>query len=231
MRDWHVEGGDNFRAVLVKCHNGIVVVRLEDQSRRMVSFEALSEEDQAYVLQYFPEGAKDPNEGRRAPPPSAKPYQKRPTPVAQLPPATGPGIKLSVGQVAPDLGGQWPGSAEGVRLRDFRGKVVLVDFWASWCGPCRQSMPVLQSLYARYRNRGFEIFGVSRDKSRRSMVRFVKDAEMPWVQTLDTRGDIVREWGVSALPTLVLIDQNGAIVATGLRANTVEPYLRKYLGL
>ncbi len=100
---------------------------------------------------------------------------------------------------------------EEIRLSNFKGEVVLLDFWATWCGPCRESIPHLVALHKTYRPKGLRVIGLSVDKGDGSAVRkFVQSMDIPYPVALATE-EIVRKYGVSSLPTTILIDKKGII--------------------
>ena len=96
-------------------------------------------------------------------------------------------------------------------LASLKGKVVLIDFWATWCGPCRESIPHLVDLYKKYREKGFEVIGVSVDKDAAEMVRrFTKSMDIPYPILIGSE-EVTRSYAVTALPTTFLIDREGNI--------------------
>ena len=107
-----------------------------------------------------------------------------------------------------------------IRLSDFRGKkYVLLDFWGSWCGPCRASHPHLKELYAKYKDEGLEIIGIADERSRNGREAWLKAIEedgLPWLQILNNQGqektDVVEMYGITAFPTKILIDKEGRII-------------------
>lgn len=108
-----------------------------------------------------------------------------------------------------------------VKLSDYvgKGKVVLVDFWASWCGPCRREMPNLVELYAKYKNKNFEIVGVSFDRTAEAWVKGIADLNITWPQMSDLgywESSAVKVYAISSIPHVILIDGDGTIVARGL---------------
>ena len=131
-------------------------------------------------------------------------------------------IGVEVGRKAPEISGE---STDGVpvRLSQYHGKVVLLDFWATWCGPCRTMIPHEKDLYRQFDTRPFVILGISADHKREDLKGFVAQEKLPWPNIFDGGGTIRNDWGVSGLPTLVLIDHKGIILARwdGLGPNTM----------
>jgi thiol-disulfide isomerase/thioredoxin len=109
-----------------------------------------------------------------------------------------------------------PGATEPLELSPYRGRVVVVDFWASWCKPCRQSIPWLNALKARYGASGLTIIGVNVDAERRDADRFLRDVPIDFQVVFDPDGNIARQFKVQAMPTSYLIDRSGKIVKTHL---------------
>jgi thiol-disulfide isomerase/thioredoxin len=101
-------------------------------------------------------------------------------------------------------------------LSRLHGQVVVVDFWASWCKPCRQSIPWLNELKARYGASGLTIIGVNVDAERRDADRFLRDVPIDFEVLFDPQGNIARQFKVKAMPTSYVIDRNGKLVATHL---------------
>ncbi len=106
-----------------------------------------------------------------------------------------------------------------VDLAQLRGKVVLVDFWATWCPPCRSISPDIRSLYEKYHAQGFEVVGVSADSDKQALIDYVKTENEPWPQYFDDAGDnkLLESMGVSSFPTLWLVDKNGVVVDNDFR--------------
>lgn len=118
-------------------------------------------------------------------------------------------------------------------LSALKGKVVLLDFWASWCGPCRVANKGLVKLYAKYKPKGFEIFSVSLDERNEDWLKAVKKDKITWLQVIDHGGwetPTARNWGISALPTTYLIDRDGRLLAMELEGKELEKALKALLG-
>ena len=136
---------------------------------------------------------------------------------------------FAVGAIAPDFKQKNPEGNE-IALSDLKGKVVLVDFWASWCGPCRRENPNVKKLYDKYKDQGFEILGVSLDRKKESWLAAIKKDELPWYHVSDLKGwknEVAQQYGVTSIPHTVLLDKEGKIVARNLRSHQLEGYLQK----
>lgn len=111
---------------------------------------------------------------------------------------------------APDF--SLPGASGTVSLRDFRGKVVLIDFWASWCVPCRQSFPWMTSMMNRYGGQGFAIVAVNLDKQRDAAARFLETFPAPFPVAFDPSGKTAEGFRVEAMPSSFLVSRTGEII-------------------
>jgi thiol-disulfide isomerase/thioredoxin len=111
-------------------------------------------------------------------------------------------------------------------------KVTLVDFWASWCGPCRKSNPHLKQLYNKYHSKGFNIIGVSEDKltDKSSWLNAIAVDALPWQQVIDDYGRIAEIYNVSGIPHTVLIDSKGGIIFQKKSTYTIEKKLKEIFG-
>jgi peroxiredoxin len=98
-----------------------------------------------------------------------------------------------------------------VRLADYQGKVVLLEFWATWCGPCKQSMPELERLHQAYNDRGFEIIAVSLDESEPAVREFVEEYDLSFTVVMDD-ADVNSAYGVFSIPTTFILDKSGQVV-------------------
>lgn len=100
-------------------------------------------------------------------------------------------------------------SGENVRLSELRGQVVMINFWASWCGPCRQEMPLLEALYQRYNALGFELLGVNVEQDVDDAKRWLADTKVSFPVLLDPSNELTRKYDVRAMPSTVLVDRDG----------------------
>ncbi|MCX8020245.1 MAG: TlpA family protein disulfide reductase [Chitinophagaceae bacterium] len=123
-------------------------------------------------------------------------------------------------------------NGDTLRLSSLRGKVVLLDFWASWCRPCRIANKGLAKIYARYKNRGFEIFGVSLDEKKSEWLKAIKKDKITWLQVRDpdvARSVVALQWNITGIPTSYLLDRDGRIVAIDPVGKELEDLLEKML--
>ena len=146
---------------------------------------------------------------------------------------TSPATATSVGAIAPDLA--FPDPDGNIRkLSDLRGKVVLLDFWASWCRPCRGENPHVVAMYQKYHDKGFEVFSVSLDRDKESWKRAIAADGLVWPNHVSDlkywSSEAARTYGVSSIPSTFLLDQNGRIIAKNLRGEALTKALQQIFG-
>ncbi|MDR6781536.1 thiol-disulfide isomerase/thioredoxin [Pedobacter africanus] len=132
-------------------------------------------------------------------------------------------------------------NGQPVNLETLKGKYVLIDFWGSWCGPCRASHPHLKALYAKYKADGFEILGIAQEQgqtlesSRKAWIKAIEEDKIDWIQVLNNEGleqfDAVKSYGVTAFPTKILLDKEGKIIARNVGdGSEIDAKLKEIFG-
>jgi thiol-disulfide isomerase/thioredoxin len=119
-----------------------------------------------------------------------------------------------------------------VNLRDYRGKYVLIDFWASWCKPCRAENPNVLKAYEAYKHRNFEVLSISLDEVREKWLQAIAEDQLPWPQVADLRGtqnEAAQRYYITAIPQNFLIDPTGKIVASNLTGEDLVAQLAPFL--
>lgn len=138
--------------------------------------------------------------------------------------------RLEVGQPFIDFTLQ-TNDGENVTLSEVIGKnkLTLVDFWASWCGPCRHENPVVKAAYEKYHELGFEVVGISVDQDGDAWLQAVEEDQLPWTQVRDTENKVSQDYLIYYIPSNFLFDQNGTMVAKGLRGEDLDAKLGELL--
>ncbi len=137
----------------------------------------------------------------------------------------------AVGNAAPNFSLPDPSGKE-ISLNSFKGKYVLIDFWASWCGPCRAENPNVVAAYNKYRNKNFTILGVSLDENKKQWETAIQKDNLKWTQVSDLKGwnsSVVSLYNIKSIPSNVLLDREGNIVAKDLRSVELENQLSNLL--
>lgn len=136
------------------------------------------------------------------------------------------------GQAAPDFVLK-SATGENLRLSEYRGDVVLINFWATWCGPCRQEMPLLDDLYGRYQRVGFNLLGVNIDDDSQRAMQMVEELGVSFPVLFDERKEVSKLYRVEAMPVTVLVDRAGTIrhVHHGYKPGYEEKYLNEIRAL
>ncbi len=119
-----------------------------------------------------------------------------------------------------------------VTMSAVKGKIKIIDFWASWCGPCRLNNPALRKLYDEYHPKGLEIIGVSLDTNKAAWEKAIEKDGLGWVNVSSLKGwecDVVRLYNISGVPSLFILDENNNIIATGLRGEQLKAFLHENL--
>ncbi|MEO6722907.1 MAG: TlpA disulfide reductase family protein [Ferruginibacter sp.] len=145
--------------------------------------------------------------------------------------ATMANAQLKVGDLPPEI--SLPNAKDSViNLSSFKGKVVLLDFWASWCAPCRAANPSVVKLHNKYRAKGFEVFGISIDSKKAAWLKAIKDDKIKYIQVNDAAGWkslVAEKYQVEQIPTSFLLDKTGKIVAIDLEGAHLENKIKQLL--
>jgi peroxiredoxin len=130
------------------------------------------------------------------------------------------------GQAAPDFALK-SSTGENLRLSEFRGDVVMINFWATWCGPCRQEMPLLDELYQRYERVGFSLLGVNIDDDSRKAMNMISDLGVNFPVLFDSAKEVSKLYQVNAMPVTVIVDRDGTVryVHQGYKPGYEDKYL------
>ncbi len=133
-------------------------------------------------------------------------------------------LSASIGKTIPDFSAT-DLDGKPISLEAYRGKVLLVDFWAVWCGPCVAEIPNVKKVYNTYKDKGFEVIGISLDKDETKLRDFLKENDIPWRQVFDGQGwdsTIPQQYGIRSIPSMWLIDKEGKLISNNARGEKLE---------
>ncbi len=138
----------------------------------------------------------------------------------------------AVGQVAPEIELPNP-EGQVIKLSSLRGKYVLIDFWAKWCGPCRRENPNVVLAYNKFKDKGFEVFGVSLDRNKEDWLQAIAEDGLTWTHVSDLKyfeSQAATDYNISAIPFSILVDKEGKIIAKNLRGAALDKKLEEVMG-
>ena len=137
------------------------------------------------------------------------------------------------GQVLPEFSPVVDLAGKPVSLADYRGKLVLIDFWATWCGPCIVELPNVKAVYEKYHDKGFEIIGISLDTDEAALRKFIKENQLPWRQVFDGKWwetPLVQQYGIRGIPAQFLIGREGRVISVKARGERLGVLIEAEIG-
>jgi thiol-disulfide isomerase/thioredoxin len=141
-------------------------------------------------------------------------------------------IGVKIGLEAPEISMKMPNDST-LTLSSLRGKYILIDFWASWCGPCRKENPNVVKVYNKYKNKNFDILSVSLDQDKSAWIRAIQADNLTWNHVSDLQqwnSAAAAAYGVKGIPATFLLDKEGKVIAMNLRGEALESKLEEILG-
>ena len=137
---------------------------------------------------------------------------------------------LTVGKAAPDAECELLEEGKKAKLSDYRGSVVVLDIWATWCGPCRQMIPHEREMVKHFEGKKFKLVSVSADAKKETLAKFLEKEEMPWTHWWNgAKGGLIEEYQVRFYPTVYILDGKGVIRAKHLRGDDLQKFVDKLL--
>lgn len=246
-REFTLADGTKVQATVRKFNNGTVVLVTAD-GMNLLAIERFSVEDQAWIREAFPGGDRQapvvratpkpktaPAVQTTPPRPATKPKPKKqpkgPVSIGALPDTRMPiPSKVGVGDLAPNIGAMVYKSSETVSLEELRGKIVVVEFWAIETAAYRKELPYLKHYYKQFKDRGYEVISVVLEPNRGEFISYRDHFKITWPTVQDRYHRLIEQWGVTGLPTRLLIDQNGRVISNQVSIQNLGAYLEKYLG-
>ena len=134
----------------------------------------------------------------------------------------------AVGTAAPDI--KLPDTkGKSIKLSSLKGKVVVLDFWASWCGPCRRSIPDLKTIYQKYKDKGLEVYAVSLDTEKKDWEKAITEDATSWLHVIDMDNAVAKKWKIEYIPNTYLLDKNGNVVSVNANHAALEQQIEHLL--
>ncbi len=136
------------------------------------------------------------------------------------------------GEMLPDLLPAVDLAGKPISLTDYRGKVILLDFWATWCRPCIAGLPTIKAVYEKYHNKDFDVIGISLDTDETALREFIEENPLPWRQIFDgkrLKGPLAQRYGIRSVPRMFLLDREGKVISVKVRSSTLDKLVAEHL--